>query len=135
MHPHLHRKMPEMYRIIPITEKAADERGSTHYFHTDRTGEFIIAYRKAGSKNGRHYHKGTAPSKNPEQIIIMQGTATLTCYDVRDQREATVQVQAPVLIEIEPWIWHQVVADTDIIVFELNGLEDAKDDTFRLDDR
>jgi hypothetical protein len=36
------------------------------------------------------------------------------------------------MVEIDPWAWHQVVAMSDIIVFELNGLEDAKADTFKL---
>ncbi len=122
-----------MVTVIPIQEIGADERGSTHVFDTDRTGQFIIAYRKAGSASGRHYHKGVAPKKNPEQIIIMQGEATVNWFDVRSDAKGTEKVKAPAMVQIEAWAWHEVMADTDIIVFELNALEDGKDDTYRIE--
>ena len=37
------------------------------------------------------------------------------------------------MVLIQPWAWHEVIADTDIIVFELNALEDGKEDTYRID--
>jgi len=121
-----------MVKVTPINKIGEDERGSTHYFDTDRTGQFIIAYRKKGCENGKHYHKGIAPKKNPEQIIIMQGEVTLIWHDMRSDRKGVEKIKAPAMVEIEAWAWHEVIADTDIIVFELNGLEDAKDDTFKL---
>ncbi|BFG69864.1 hypothetical protein KACHI17_07450 [Sediminibacterium sp. KACHI17] len=122
-----------MVEIIQVAKIGEDERGATHYFDTDRTGQFIIAYRKKGSASGRHYHKGTAPTKNPEQLILMQGEATVNWFDVKGAAKGSVQVKAPAKIFIQPWAWHEVIADTDIIMFELNGLEDAKDDTFRIE--
>lgn len=122
-----------MVEIISVDKIAEDERGATHYFDTDRTGQFIIAYRKRGSISGRHYHKGTAPTKNPEQLILMQGAATVNWFDVQGDAKGSIQVKAPAKIIIQPWAWHEVIADTDIVMFELNGLEDAKDDTFRIE--
>jgi hypothetical protein len=122
-----------MVTVIPIAIAGEDERGATHYFDTDRTGEFIIAYRKKGSVSGKHYHKGTAPHKNPEQIIIMQGEATVNWFNVRGEEKGSIQVKAPCRVHIEPWAWHEVVADTDIIVFELNALNAASNDTFRIE--
>ncbi len=119
-----------MIEIIPISKIGEDERGSTHFFDTDRTGQFIISYRKAGSASGRHYHKGTAKNKNPEKIIIMNGEATINWYDVRGEAKGSSKLVAPVLVHIQPWAWHEVIADTDIVVFELNGLEDGREDTF-----
>jgi hypothetical protein len=121
-----------MIEVIPIKKAGEDERGSTHFFDTDRTGEFIIAYRKAGSASGRHYHKGTAKNKNPEQIIIMNGEATVNWFDVRSDKKGSQKVKAPVMVKIQPWAWHEVIADTDIVVFELNALEDGKEDTYRI---
>ncbi len=121
-----------MIEIIPVKQIAEDERGATHYFDTDRTGQFIVAYRKAGSASGRHYHKGTAPAKDPEKLIIMQGEATVNWHDVRSGEKGSSKLTAPVELHIHPWAWHEVIADTDIIVFELNGLEDAKEDTYRI---
>ena len=119
-----------MIEIIPLPKIGEDERGATHYFDTDRTGQFIVAYRKAGSASGKHYHKGLAPHKNPEIIIIMQGSAILNWYDVRGTAKGTEKLEAPVMIKIHPWAWHEVIAETNIVVFELNALTDAKDDTF-----
>jgi len=49
--------------ISPIDLKASDERGALHYFNTDRTGEFLLVYRNAGSVSGQHYHKGNSAGK------------------------------------------------------------------------
>ena len=46
--------MSEQVTIVPIQKIGEDQRGSTHIFDTDRTGEFIIAYRNKGSLSGRH---------------------------------------------------------------------------------
>ncbi len=121
-----------MVTVIPVAKIAEDDRGATHYFNTDRTGQFIIVYRKAGSASGRHYHKGTAKHKNPEQIIIMQGEATVNWFDIRSDAKGSIRVKAPSMVVIEPWAWHEVIADTAIVVFELNALEDGKDDTYRI---
>lgn len=122
-----------MVEIIPIEKIGEDERGSTHIFDTDRTGQFIISYRKAGSLSGRHYHKGRSPYKHPEKIILMKGEATVNWLDVQGNEKGSIKVSAPSMVVIQPWIWHEVVADTDIIVFELNALADGQGDTFRLD--
>jgi hypothetical protein len=121
-----------MVRVIPLDKIGEDERGATHYFNTNRTGQFIVAYRKAGSKSGDHYHKGLSSKKNPERIIIMSGNALLNWKDVRSDKQGVAHIVAPAMVEIDPWAWHLVEATTDIIVFELNGLEDAKLDTFKL---
>ncbi|MDD2793155.1 MAG: hypothetical protein PHD73_08245 [Sediminibacterium sp.] len=123
-----------MVKVTKLSKIGEDERGATHYFDTARSGQFIVAYRKAGSVSGRHYHKGIAPKKNPEQIIIMQGEALLNWYDVRGGRSGSETITAPSLVEIEPWAWHEVISQTDIIVFEMNGLNDAKEDTFKTED-
>ncbi len=120
-----------MVTLKKLDKIGEDERGATHYFTTNRTGEFIVAYRKAGSVNGKHYHKGTAETKNPEEFILMSGEATLNWFDVRSDKKGSVKIVAPTMVSIEPWAWHEVVADTDFVMFELNGLNDAKDDTFR----
>lgn len=121
-----------MVRVTTLSKIGEDERGATHYFDMDRLGQFMVAYRKAGSINGQHYHKGTAPKKNPEKMIIIQGEALLNWKDVQSNASGTIHIKAPALVEIEPYAWHEVISKTDIIIFEMNGLEDAKEDTFRL---
>jgi hypothetical protein len=122
-----------MIEIIPIAKIAEDERGATHYFDTDRTGQFIIGYRKAGSISARHYHKGTAKGKNPEQVIIMSGEATVNWFDINGDAKGSDKLVAPAMLIVYPFTWHEVIADTDIVMFELNALIDGQEDTFRLD--
>lgn len=125
-----------MVTVTQVDKIGEDARGATHYFTTDRTGEFIIAYRKAGSASGRHYHKGTAVQKNPEQLVLMSGSCTINWFDVRDELvSGSCKAEAPARIVIQPWAWHEVIADTDMVMFELNSLESGKEDTFRLEDK
>lgn len=123
-----------MIQVVPIQQIGEDERGSTFIFESDRTGEFIIAYRKKGSSSGRHYHKGRSPYKNPEKLIIMQGNATINWRNMRGEENGSVQVQSPAWVFIDAWIWHEVIADTDMVLYELNALADGRDDTFRMDE-
>jgi hypothetical protein len=51
---------------------------------------------------------------------------------VQSTAAGSVLIKAPALVEIDPYAWHEVISKTDIIIFEMNGLEDAKEDTFRL---
>ena len=123
-----------MIEIIPIAKIAEDERGATHYFDTDRSGQFIIGYRKAGSVSARHYHKGISKKKDPEQIIIMSGEATVNWFDINGDAKGSSKLVAPVMLVVHSLTWHEVIADTDIVVFELNALEDGKADVFQIDE-
>lgn len=118
--------------ITPIDLKAADERGALHYFSTDRTGEFLLVYRNAGSVSGQHYHKGISKGKNPEDMLIVQGSATLHWKDLNTNQEETVELIAPVRVLIQANVWHELIAITDIVFVELNSLADGSEDTHRL---
>ena len=118
--------------ITPIDLKAADERGALHYFSTDRTGEFLLVYRNAGSVSGQHYHKGISKGKNPEDMLLVQGSATLHWKDLNTNQEETVELIAPVRVLIQANVWHELIAITDIVFVELNSLADGSEDTHRL---
>ena len=118
--------------ICPIDLKAADARGSLHYFNTDRTGEFLLVYRNAGSVSGQHYHKGISKGKNPEDMLLVQGSATLHWKDLNTNQEETVELIAPVRVLIQANVWHELIAITDIVFVELNSLADGSEDTYRL---
>ncbi len=119
-------------QLIPIDLKAADERGALHYFSTDRTGEFLLVYRKAGTVSGQHYHKGFSAGKNPEDLILVQGVATLHWKDLNTNEEQTVLLEAPIRVLIHANTWHELKAETDIVFVELNSLVDGSEDTHRL---
>ena len=118
--------------ISPINLKAADERGALHYFSTDRTGEFLLVYRNAGSISGQHYHKGNSAGKNPEDMLLVQGTASLHCRDLNTNEDKTFELVAPTRVLIQANVWHELTAITDIVFVELNSLVEGSEDTYRL---
>ncbi len=118
--------------ISSIDVKAVDERGALHYFSTDRTGEFLVVYRKAGTISGQHYHKGISAGKNPEDMLLVQGSAILHWKDLETNKEETITLNAPTRVLINANAWHELTAVTDIVFIELNSLADGSEDTHRL---
>jgi hypothetical protein len=118
--------------INPIDVKAVDERGALHFFSTNRTGEFLLVYRNAGTVSGRHFHKGIAPGKNPEDMLLVQGSANLHWKNLETNQEETIALKAPVRVKINANVWHELTAITDIVFIELNSLVDGSEDTYRL---
>jgi len=118
--------------VSKIDVKAIDERGALHYFSTDRTGEFLLVYRKAGSISGQHYHKGKSVGKNPEEMLLLQGSITMNWKNLETNITDTITIEAPSRVIIEANVWHEVKALTDIIFIELNSLAEGSEDTYRL---
>jgi len=118
--------------ITKIDVKAVDERGALHYFSTDRSGEFLLVYRNKGSISGQHYHKGISANKNPEDMLLVQGSLLLQWKEIEGTENGEVEVVAPARVLIPAGIWHQTTAQTDIIFIELNSLADGSEDTYRL---
>ena len=118
--------------VSTIDVKAIDERGALHYFSTNRTGEFLLVYRKAGSISGQHYHKGNSAGKNPEEMLLVQGSLTMNWKNLNTEEKGTLTIEAPSRVVIEANVWHEVKALTDIIFIELNSLVEGSEDTFRL---
>jgi dTDP-4-dehydrorhamnose 3,5-epimerase-like enzyme len=118
--------------VSTIDVKAIDERGALHYFSTDRTGEFLLVYRKAGTISGQHYHKGKSPGKNPEQMLLVQGSIIMNWKNLSTEEQGTITIEAPSRVIIEANVWHEVKALTDIIFIELNSLAEGSEDTYRL---
>lgn len=118
--------------VLPIALKAADERGALHFFDTNRTGEFLLLYRNKGSVSGKHYHEGISLNKNPEDMLLVQGSILLHWIDVSTKEEGNLKVASPNRVLIPAGIWHEVTALEDIIYIELNSLADGSEDTHRL---
>jgi hypothetical protein len=118
--------------INNIDLKAQDERGALHYFSTERTGEFLLVYRKEGSISGQHYHTGKSAGKNPEDMLLVQGKAELHWIDLSTKMEQHNIIEAPCRVIIKANVWHELKALTDIVFVELNSLLDGSEDTHRL---
>ena len=119
-------------QVYPIDVKAIDERGALHYFSTNRTGEFLLVYRNAGTISGQHYHKGKSPGKNPEEMLLVQGSIHMEWKNLLTEAKGNLTIEAPSRVIIEANVWHEVKALTDIIFIELNSLAEGSEDTYRL---
>jgi len=118
--------------VSKIDVKAIDERGALHYFSTNRTGEFLLVYRKAGTISGQHYHKGKSAGKNPEEMLLVQGSIQMEWKNLLTEEKGNLTIEAPSRVIIEANVWHEVKALTDIIFLELNSLAEGSEDTYRL---
>ena len=118
--------------VSKIDVKAIDERGALHYFSTSRTGEFLLVYRNAGTISGQHYHKGKSPGKNPEEMLLVQGSIEMEWKNLLTEEKGNLTIEAPSRVIIEANVWHEVKALTDIIFIELNSLAEGSEDTYRL---
>jgi dTDP-4-dehydrorhamnose 3,5-epimerase-like enzyme len=118
--------------VSTIDVKAIDERGALHYFSTNRTGEFLLVYRNAGTISGQHYHKGKSPGKNPEEMLLVQGSIHMEWKNLLTEEKGNLTIEAPSRVIIEANVWHEVKALTDIIFIELNSLVEGSEDTYRL---
>lgn len=121
-----------MIKVTPIVPAGKDERGYTAEFVQERTGTHLIVFRKSGSVSGRHYHKGLSATKDPEILILLNGTCTFNWKHIDDTVMQTAQYKGPVRFEIPAFIWHELIPDTDCIFMELNSIAEHAADTFRL---
>ncbi len=128
-----------MVSIEQIKQIGTDDRGATFVFDNDRTGEFIVAHRKAGSVSGRQYHKGISATKDPEQLLLMSGKATLHWKELEEVngevkivQEGTMEIVAPAKILIPKMFWHELIGVEDFVMLELNSIAEQAKDTFRL---
>ncbi len=117
-------------KISPISILSPDERGYTAEYYHERLGLQLIIFRKAGTVSGRHYHKGISLSKNPEIFILLSGKMTLNWRDVDSTNIQTAHVIGPARIEIPPYIWHELLMETDCTALELGSITEHKNDTF-----
>ncbi|MDA3616235.1 hypothetical protein [Polluticaenibacter yanchengensis] len=118
-----------MVTILPLDFIGKTERGETNAFENDRTGQFLLSHRIAGSKNGGHIHTGKHPYKRPEKLMLLNGTADLV-WKTKDGGSGSERVIAPAHIHIPPNVWHQLNAVTDIVFMEFNSLEAGQGDSF-----
>lgn len=121
-----------MITVTPLQLLGQDDRGSNFSWLTDRTGDFLLCYRHAGSSSGQHYHTGASANKNPEVMYLLNGQAELHWCTLDDITMHTVITTAPARIEVPANIWHQLIAVTDCTFIELNTVEDVRNDSIRI---
>lgn len=115
--------------ISPLNKAGENDNGSTYTFESNRMGELMLGYRKAGSVSGRHWHEGYSVQKNPEILLLLQGEARLTVRNIFTKQGASEHIKAPCRVEIYPNVWHAIEAVTDITFLELNSISQHASDT------
>lgn len=121
-----------MIKVTPIKLCGEDERGSNHEWFSDRTGNFVLCYRKAGSSSGQHYHEGRSNYKNPEIMFLLSGKAAIHWCPLGGSTIETIFAEAPARVEVPINVWHQLLAVTDCCFIELNSIEDVQIDSVRV---
>lgn len=124
--------MDSLITVSALEKVGNNERGYTYEYFHERYGRHLICFRKAGSVSGRHYHKGISLTKNPEVLILCSGIVTLNWCNINTENMNTQTVEAPAKIEIQPYVWHEIIAMTDCTFIELNSLSEHSADTFNV---
>jgi len=107
-----------------------DERGETYETNLRTTTNLIIGYRKKGSRMGQHYHKGIEESKNPEIFILLKGKLEFFAEDMEGNSTKKI-IEAPSIVIIEPYIYHEFEAIEDVIFVEPKPKHDEYKDVWR----
>jgi len=120
--------------ITPLERLSEDERGGNFALETRPRPDFLVIYRKKGTISGDHYHLGRIPEKNPEVIIFLSGEADFSWRRLTEKNVVIRRLVAPCKIEIQPNVWHELVAKTDVVFVEEGCLkpEEYERDTKRL---
>ena len=121
-----------MIKVTSLDLLGADDRGSGYLWNSDRTGDFMVCYRNAGSSSGQHYHEGKSDNKNPEVLYLFTGKAAIHWCPLGGNEIVVTEVTAPARVEVPVNVWHQLIAVTDCCFIELNSMEDVQKDSVRV---
>lgn len=127
-----HKTVP--VQAFPLSLINEDERGATFQIENERSGNYILAYRKKGSSSGRHYHSGKSLNKNPEILYLLSGEVLIRWRKITEKDITEVKVIAPAKVVIAIDIWHELVPLSDCSFWEMNSLEDVKKDSTRVEE-
>lgn len=116
--------------IIDLRLVKDDHRGITFEFDNRQVSKMLLLKRKQGSISGGHYHTGANKLKDPETILLIDGTAEFIFKDVKTGDEQKEKISKPAMIKIAPYIKHTIIALTDIILIDMNSIKDD-DDTIK----
>ncbi|MCD6064657.1 MAG: hypothetical protein K0R82_2568 [Flavipsychrobacter sp.] len=120
-------------KIEQIALSGRDGRGYTAEYMHERTGKQLILFRNAGTVSGRHYHKGLSPTKAPEILVLLHGTMRVNWKLVDTSDLKTAVVEGPAKLEVPILVWHELIAETDCVLLEMNSIAEHSADTFYLE--
>jgi hypothetical protein len=113
----------------------ADAGGLISEFRAKRTETYMLVRRPAGPGSlGNNLHRGLYRSKDPETVILIEGTLSITSRHP-DQPEPMVTVisstpQAPHKLTVPRNVYHEVVAEQDSLLIEFSSVAEDTTDSF-----
>ena len=122
--------MNDGVKVSPLKLIGQNDDGSTFGLSSKSTGEFLLAFRNAGTISGKHFHKGLSFQKIPEVFILIEGELELYYKNLKTSVEKCITVKAPAKVDVYPYIWHEIKALTTITFLELCSLKEHEQDTF-----
>ena len=104
-------------KIAPV--RTDDPQGNVFELFKGKPGLQVTVFeRKAGVVCGKHFHKGTDPSKDPEYLFLISGECRVHAYNGFTDETLEKIVSAGTLLTFEKGIYHELEALTDIIFLE-----------------
>ena len=127
----------EGIRIAKVKSKTPDDiRGNVYHVIENRPGLQVTVYtRKSGVSFANHFHKGGDPAKNPEIFFLINGRVEMAAKNQRGEEFKTV-LEPGHLLEIDPGIYHSMLALDDVVFFEYRAtvFDESNKDSYSLDE-
>jgi len=120
-----------MITITPFTPIGSDPRGDTLAFQVKDYGQFVFLTRKQGSLSGNTYHKGLNIGTRLKTFVLLEGRALINYRNVDSSEVHQIEVPPRSVVQIEPFVVHNMLAQTDIMLLENNAISDIKADVVR----
>lgn len=122
----------DLVSVKELSSIGVDSRGVTASFSLPRKqDDFIYIERKAGAVSGNTYHEGKNEGTSPKIFILICGEIEFNYRSINEKEKKTLNICAPVVIEVNPMVTHSVKAITDIIMLECNSISDIQNDRIR----
>lgn len=120
-----------MITIREFNDIGYDDRGETKSFAVKDYGQFIYLTRKKGSLCGNSYHRGTNEGTRLKTFILLQGEVVVHYRRVDSSTIESIRVVAPSIIEVEPFVVHNMYMESDVMILENSSISDIKEDVIR----
>lgn len=122
----------ELVKITRLDLVSENDMAQTWEFTTRSPSKGrILAFRKKGTVSGNHWHKGSCPAKDPEELLMVSGKIKLSLKPFQEKEiQEEHLLEAPILIHIPKNVYHRVEALTDISFLESNSIEEHASDTY-----
>ncbi|MGF1740330.1 hypothetical protein L4C34_04455 [Vibrio profundum] len=120
-----------MIKVTEFNPIGSDERGETKSFSVKDYGEFVYITRKQGTLSGNSYHEGKNKGTNLKTFVLLQGEALIKYRHVESDEVKEIIVPPQSVVEISPYVVHNMFANSDILVLENNSIADIKADVIR----